>query len=112
MYEYKCKVLRVVDGDTFIGQVDLGFNMTTQQRFRVDGIDTPETYRPKTESERAHGKEATARAIELLDSKTISIRTNKTGKYNRWIATVILNDGSDYSTVMINEGFEKRDNYV
>jgi len=111
MYEYKCKIIRIVDGDTFIGQVDLGFNMTTEQRFRVDKIDTPESWRPKTESEREHGNAATVRANELLSGKTVHIRTNKTGKYNRWIASVMLNDGSDYATVMINEGFQKRDHY-
>lgn len=112
MYKYKCKVLRVVDGDTFIGRVDLGFKVTTEQRFRVKGIDTPESYRPTTEAERIHGKAATKRAKELLDGKIVYIKTSKTGKFGRWIASVTLDDGIDYTTVMINEGFEKREDYV
>lgn len=112
MYEYKCYVKRVIDGDTFVGVVDVGFNMSTEQKFRVADIDTPESYRPKTEGEREHGKQATTRAIELLDGKTVTIRTGKTGKYNRWIATVTLEDGTDYAKTMILEGFQKREEYI
>ena len=112
MFEYKCTVKRILDGDTFVGIVDLGFSMTTEQKFRIADLDTPESYRPRTESERTHGNAATARAHELLDGKTIHIRTNKTGKYGRWIASVMLNDGSDYATVMITEGFQKRNEYT
>jgi len=112
MHEYKCFVKRVVDGDTFVGIVDLGFRMTTEQRFRVANIDTPESWRPTTESEREHGNAAKQRAKELLEGKTVNIRTNKTGRYNRWIADVSLDDNSNYATIMINEGFQKRDTYT
>ena len=43
MYEYKCKVTRVVDGDTCDVNVDLGFNLFTKDRVRLMGIDTPES---------------------------------------------------------------------
>jgi len=112
MYEYKCTIKRVIDGDTFIGIVDLGFGNSTEQKFRIADIDTPESWRPTTEAERTHGNAANDRAKELLDGKTIHIRTSKTGKYGRWIASVMLNDGSDYATVMISEGFQKREDYI
>ena len=51
-YEYEnCKLVRVVDGDTYYIEVDVGFKMRTEQSFRLRGVDTPETYRPKSEEE-------------------------------------------------------------
>ena len=42
MYEYKAKVLRVIDGDTMICEVDLGFSIKVTERIRLRGINTPE----------------------------------------------------------------------
>ena len=36
MYEYKCKILRIVDGDTVDVDIDLGFGMSyKKQRVRM-----------------------------------------------------------------------------
>lgn len=44
MYEYRCKVIRIIDGDTVDVDIDLGFGITiNNQRIRLNGIDTPET---------------------------------------------------------------------
>ena len=44
MYEYKCKMVKVVDGDTVDVDIDLGFGVWMQkQRIRLYGIDTPES---------------------------------------------------------------------
>ena len=44
MYEYKAKVLRVVDGDTVDVDIDLGFGIWMhRERVRMMGIDTPES---------------------------------------------------------------------
>ena len=44
MYEYKCKILRVVDGDTVDVDIDLGFGVWMhKERVRMMGIDTPES---------------------------------------------------------------------
>jgi len=44
MYEYRCKVIRVIDGDTVDVDIDLGFNVVLAgQRVRLHGIDTPES---------------------------------------------------------------------
>ena len=41
-YCRKSKVIRVIDGDTIECEIDLGYSITTRQRFRIKGIDTPE----------------------------------------------------------------------
>ena len=44
MYEYKAKVLKVIDGDTVDVDIDLGFGIVlTDERVRIMGIDTPES---------------------------------------------------------------------
>ena len=44
MHEYKCTMLRVVDGDTVDVDIDLGFGVwMRKQRIRLYGIDTPES---------------------------------------------------------------------
>ena len=43
MYEYKCKILRVVDGDTLDVDIHLGFGVWMhRERVRMMGIDTPD----------------------------------------------------------------------
>ena len=44
MHEYKCKLVKVVDGDTIDVDIDLGFGVWLRnQRIRMYGIDTPES---------------------------------------------------------------------
>ena len=44
MYQYKCKLVKVVDGDTIDVDIDLGFGVwLRKQRIRMYGIDTPES---------------------------------------------------------------------
>jgi endonuclease YncB( thermonuclease family) len=111
-YEYKGRVLRVVDADTVDAQLDLGFGIMMTQRFRIDGFDAPETWRPRNEAEKRHGEQATQRAIELLSEKDLIFATSKTaGIYGRYGAEILLEDERDYAEVMVQEGFAKRDDY-
>ena len=44
MYEYKAKLIKVVDGDTVDVDIDLGFGVWLRnERVRIMGIDTPES---------------------------------------------------------------------
>lgn len=42
LYLYKVTLVKVVDGDTVDLNIDLGFNLKQQLRFRLYGINTPE----------------------------------------------------------------------
>ena len=115
-YQYTGTVTRVVDADTVDAVIDLGFGLEMSQRFRIEGddedYDAPETYRPSNLAEKEHGLAATARAKELLLDKNLKFITSKTaGVYGRYGAKIILEDGQDYASLMISEGFEKKDSY-
>jgi len=112
LYQYKGKVVRVVDADTVDAELDLGFGIKMNQRFRIADYDAPETWRPRNEAKYKHSSLATKRAVELLMDKDLLFRSSKIpGIYGRYGATIWLEDGSDFAKVMISEGFTKREEY-
>ena len=42
-YNYSCKLIRVVDGDTCDAMIDLGFDTFVKKRIRFYGVDTWES---------------------------------------------------------------------
>jgi len=92
MYEYKCKLLRIVDGDTIDVDIDLGFSIHQKNRIRLSGIDTPEI-RTRDTVEKKRGFAAKNRLAELLPEEFI-IRTkyDNRGKYGRVLGTLIVDD--------------------
>ena len=71
--EYKCKVIKVVDGDTVDVDIELGFGIVlTDERVRVMGIDTPES-RTSDKVEDLFGEAAKKRVKELMESDVILI---------------------------------------
>jgi micrococcal nuclease len=110
-FVYKAKVIKVVDGDTIYCDVDLGFHVRILEKFRFDYIDTPEIYHPKNEKELEHGREAKQFLKDLILNKIVWLKTKKTGKYGRWIAGVYLEDGTNVQRLLLENGFEKKENY-
>lgn len=44
MFRYKCKIVKIIDGDTVDVDIDLGFGIWIRdERVRIHGIDTPES---------------------------------------------------------------------
>ena len=90
MYEYKCKVKRVVDGDTMDVILDLGFDIHHAVRVRMAGIDTPES-RTRDKDEKARGKLSKAFLKESIKGRKIVLKTkikDAKGKFGRVIAEV------------------------
>ena len=81
MYEYKAKVVHIVDGDTVDVDIDLGFGIWMKdERVRLMGIDTPES-RTRDLVEKKFGLASKKRLTELLDADIV-LRTqvNKDGE--------------------------------
>ena len=95
MYEYACKVKRVVDGDTVDVILDLGFDVSYSCRVRLYGIDTPES-RTRDKDEKARGKMAGAFLEEAIeDGEKVVIQTklkDSKGKYGRVLGDVVVDD--------------------
>ena len=103
MFEYLCKVTRVVDGDTIDVNIDLGFSIWHKARVRMAGIDTPES-RTRNKEEKVLGLAAKARLKEILKGQKVSIQcTKEKGKFGRVLADVIVNDKS-INSQLIDEG--------
>ncbi len=112
MYKYKVKVDRIVDGDTIDVVVDLGFKITTHQRIRLEGINTPETYNVKKNSEEYRkGMEAKNFVVGRIEANNYEaiIETEKyTGKFGRYIGIVWLADSSvSLNDELVNNGLAK-----
>ena len=107
MYDYWAKITRVVDGDTFDADIDLGLRTHSTQRLRLRGIDTPEIFGLVPEAERLRGLEAAALVKTLIEGKVVSIKTYKLEIYGRWGADVMLPDGRDLATLLKEAGFDK-----
>lgn len=109
LYTYKAKCISVIDGDTILADISLGFDVWVKQRIRLLGIDTPETYGVKKDSEEyAAGMLAKNRVIDLLLNKEMLIVTekDKTEKYGRYLATVYV-DNLNVNETLIKEGLAK-----
>jgi micrococcal nuclease len=104
MYEYACKVERVVDGDTVDVVLNLGFDIMYKSRVRLYGIDTPES-RTRNLDEKARGKMAGAFLKNKIDSgKKVVIQTklkDSRGKFGRVLGNIIV-DGININQLMIN----------
>jgi len=113
LYTFSGVINRVVDADTVEATLDMGFRIFTTQRLRIDSFDAPETWRPRNDAEEKHGIAATVRAKELLVGKDLLFTTSKrSGIYGRFGASITLPDGRNFAKTMIEEGFQKRDEYV
>jgi micrococcal nuclease len=109
MYEYKAKLLRVVDGDTVDILIDCGFSTFKKERVRLYGINTPET-RTRDKAEKKKGLAAKARLKELFkqskNNVIIETYVDKRGKYGRLLGVLFNSVDSDRSLnqILIDEG--------
>ena len=118
MYEYGCKVTRVVDGDTIDVDLDLGFDIIYKCRVRLYGIDTPES-RTRNKDEKVRGKLA-AKFLQdaISNGENVILQTqlkDSKGKFGRVLASVLV-DGININQQMVTnhlavryEGQSKKD---
>jgi micrococcal nuclease len=112
MYEYKCKILRVVDGDTVDVDIDLGFGVWMhRERVRMMGIDTPES-RTRDKVEKKFGLASKAKLKELLPIGSMQVLKteidrsgeDKKGKFGRILGDFIVDD-KRCTDILIKEGY-------
>ena len=110
MYEYKCKIVKIVDGDTVDIDLDLGFGVWLRdERVRIMGIDTPES-RTSDKIEKIFGLAAKDRLNSLLGGEAILLSQvtkggeNMKGKFGRILGNFKTIDGKNVADVLMEEG--------
>lgn len=113
---YNASFVRIIDGDTFVLSVDQGFENSVRIQVRLYGINTPETYGVKKDSEEYKAgfaaKTFTSHWIEEAKGQVVIISYDakklKTEKYGRWLAVVYReNDITSLNAALVNATLAK-----
>ena len=101
-YNYNCKILKVVDGDTVDVLIDLWFGIFVKRRLSVYGIETPEI-RAKSKIEKKAGLLAKKEAKKLLpkDSEQLCLIAKEKKLLDRYVINFEL--GKKTYTQIIQE---------
>ena len=106
MYEYRCKIVRVVDGDTVDVDIDLGFGVWMhKERIRLYGIDTPES-RTRDLEEKKYGLIAKQKIKDFMpvgSMQTLVTTKDKAGKFGRILGKFLIYDKKTDSQMTIND---------
>ncbi|MCK5580638.1 MAG: thermonuclease family protein [Candidatus Omnitrophica bacterium] len=93
LHVYKATVVHVVDGDTLVVNVDLGFDVWTKKRLRLRGINTSEMNADDPEEEQ-HAANAKIFVEERLPTEaTIVAQTFKVDLHGRFVADIFYLSG-------------------
>lgn len=111
LFIYKCKLIRVIDGDTIEALIDLGFDTWTMRTIRLINIDTPEI-RTKDLTEKKFGLIAKEEVISIL-SKTINdeneiyfyLQSIDYDSWGRCLGIVETIDGVNLNEYLLENGF-------
>jgi len=110
MYQYRAKILKVLDGDTVQVDLDLGFNIVlANQKVRLAGIDTPES-RTANAEEKPRGLLSKKKLSEKLPVGSYAmIETMKPDsnddKFGRILGVFITEDGTRVNQWMIDNNY-------
>jgi micrococcal nuclease len=113
-YVYMANIVRVIDGDTVVADIDLGFHTWRRdERLRLARINAPE---PRGDTKEA-GLAATEWLKNKVEGKRLIIRTaadksgrDKRGKFGRYLVELYL-DGRNLNDEMVQLGLAERTHY-
>lgn len=92
---------RVIDGDTFAGVVDLGFDLSLVVKCRMARINAPELPTPEGLAAKAYLEHVVAQAG--ADAFDLEVRGRD--KYGRWLAELVIrSNGTNVSDLMVKNG--------
>lgn len=83
LFSFKAYLEKVVDGDTLLVNIDLGFHVFLRQRLRLRGIDSPELGSKKG----ANAKKFVE--AQLKDCPFLLLKTYGSDKYDRYLADIV-----------------------
>lgn len=108
LHVYKAIVEKVVDGDTLLVRIDLGFDVWINQRTRFRGINTAEIIRNGVPAGAAPDRAEQAKIFvqeKLKDIEFVVIKTYKTDMYGRYVADVFYHPTLKKKEDVYQQGF-------
>jgi endonuclease YncB( thermonuclease family) len=99
-YLYKAKIIDVIDGDTILLNIDLGFDVIKKQRIRLAQIDAPEISTKEGQKSYLYLRDLAANLGNIV------VRTNKIDIYGRYLGDVFFSNISNNQSKLsiFNEG--------
>ena len=98
LYLYRATPERVVDGDTIILKVHLGFGIIKRDRFRLGSVNLPES------SETTGKRLSTWLRKRLKTADPVIIRTHGNDRYARYLADILYLPGERDAEKVLKEG--------
>lgn len=107
LYRYKASLVRVVDGDTWEGVLDLGLNLTAQEMVRLFGVNAPELHGATKEA----GQRAKLFTEFWMTGKTLYITSEAFRPYDSFgrVLATVYREGD---TVSLNDALLRSGNAV
>lgn len=105
---YKATVVRVVDGDTLILDIDLGFNVIFKnQSVRLTGVDAPENRSKdlKIKSAGIVAENVVKRFVKEGSNVIVKTLLDTKGKYGRILGTIFTKDGTNINKFLIDNNY-------
>ena len=115
LYMFNAHVNRVIDGDTIVVTIDLGFDVFAKRKVRLLNVDTPERGQKNYQ-------EATDFTKDKIYNKDIILQTYKDDAFGRYLGVIWYKENEDdeiyelLSNKLIDNKLEKPDsewnNYI
>ena len=106
MYEYRCKIVKIIDGDTVDVDIDLGFGVWLhKERVRMFGIDTPES-RTSDKEEKKYGLAAKGVVESFLpvgSNQILQTEKDAEGKFGRILGKFLVHDAKTDAQMSLHE---------
>ncbi len=106
LYTYKAAIVRIIDGDSCVLKINLGFRVVIELPCRLAHIDTPELRSPD-DAARARAMEAKQKLTELLADPEVIIRSFKPfhgDKFGRYLVEIINSKGINVNQTLLDLG--------
>jgi endonuclease YncB( thermonuclease family) len=120
-FEYKfqkCRLSRMIDGDTYTISVDLGFGCSIMMTCRLNGTDCPEYFKSTCKEEKRLALAAMSFVNSEIDCKDLNIHSRMKDKYGRYVIDISYekSDVLGTTTLSLSEelaksGHLKRESY-
>lgn len=113
MYQYNAELKRVIDGDTIVALVDLGFSTWKKVNIRFYGIDAYEN-RTRDKEEKIKGIAAKNRVVDVLEAAggKFVLESKGADKYGRCLGIIHVRNAvgnlSNLNELLITEGHAVR----